>query len=111
MRRLITVRLRLEFVLCSLVTVPLAMAQDEASVVPVAIPDVAARAEELDANLRRVEALLAPSYEIQAIEAAVDDASDVLMKLRGELDAVNDDEISMECSMIIAWVGATSTKN
>ena len=97
MRHLITVRLRLEFVICSLVAVPLAMAQDEVSVVPVAIPlaDVAARSDDLGANLRRVEALLAPSYEIQAIEAAVDDASDVLMELRAELDAVNDDEISM----------------
>ena len=97
MRHLITVRLRLEFVLCSLVAVPLAMAQDEASVVPVAIPlaDVAARSEELGANLRRVEALLAPSYEIQAIEAAVGEAGDVLAELRRKLDALNDDEISM----------------
>lgn len=64
---------------------------------PVAIPltDVAARSEELSTNLRRVEALLEPNYEIQAIEAAVGEAGDVLAELRLKLDAVNDDEISM----------------
>ena len=64
---------------------------------PAAIPlsDIAIRSEELGANLRRVDALLEPSYEIQAIEAAVDDAADVLVELRLNLDAVNDDEISM----------------
>ena len=61
--------------------------------IPLAV--VAPRAEELAANLRRIEALLEPSDEVAAIEAAVSDEADTFVELRRELDALDPSEVSV----------------
>ncbi len=63
---------------------------------PVPIPgsDIPSRADEVLADLRRVEALLAPSYEIEAIRSTVDERKNMLVALHAELDGIDADRVS-----------------
>ena len=64
---------------------------------PVAIPlaVVAPRAEELAANLRRIEALLEPSDDVAAIDAELSERSDAFLVLRRELDDLDSSDVSV----------------
>ena len=64
---------------------------------PVAIPlaVVAPRAEELAANLRRIEALLEPSDDVAAIDAALSERSDTFVELRRKLDDLDSSDVSV----------------
>ena len=63
---------------------------------PVRIPasDIPSRSDEVLADLRRVEALLEPSYEVQAIRSTIDEQKDVLVALHSELDGIDPQRVS-----------------
>ena len=64
---------------------------------PVAIPlaDVAQRAEELATELRRIEALLEPTPEFEAVASAIDEDAATIAELQRELDAIDPNRISL----------------
>ena len=71
--------------------------RDAPEAAPAAIPMavVTPRAEELAANLRRIEALIEPSAEVAAIEEAVSERADTFVELRRELDELDTSEVSV----------------
>lgn len=67
-----------------------------ASGAPVAIPasDIPSRADEVSADLRRIEALLEPIDEIEALRTEIEARKDVVVTLHAELDALGSDSVS-----------------
>ncbi len=62
--------------------------------VPIPSSDIPSRGDEVSAELRRLEALLEPSYEIEAINTALDEKKAMLVALHGELDGIDPDRVS-----------------
>jgi small-conductance mechanosensitive channel len=89
---------------------PLAVAQEESQPAPtppaqevpaapeepVAIPaiDVPSRADELVADLRRVEVVLQPRNEVETIRETLDERKGALVALHAELDGIDADRVS-----------------
>jgi hypothetical protein len=95
------------FGVSSLLFVHLAGAQEEsvpphaqelaaapAEPVPIPCSDILSRADEVTADLRRMEALLEPSDEIETIRFAIDKEEDVFVALHSELDGLDPDRVS-----------------
>ncbi len=62
--------------------------------VPIPASDIPSRADEVAADMRRVEALLEPSDEVGLIRSIVDEKKDELVALHSELDGLDVDRVS-----------------
>ncbi len=62
--------------------------------VPIPASDIPSRADEVIAELRRVDALLEPSDEVALIRTTVDEKKDELVALHSELDGLDEDRVS-----------------
>ncbi len=87
---------------------PAVQAAQDAETTPQRIPegDIPARAEIVDAALRRIETLIQPSAELTRIDDALDDREVGIEALRGLLDAINPYTISTRRleDMRIPWL-------